>query len=167
MPQNRRKNALSLIFLMIAVIGGWINAQGDWVKDFAYHKVVGLPLFAWNFSVTGITWYMVGIIDDLLGAGMIIIGLIMFRRHSDIDIAALRKFTLFLPLIAVYGALDFTGYYLFHSYYFGSLSLSLYGEEWNTILYFGMMPMLLLSCVIILGARKDSFFRKVANNPAN
>lgn len=163
MPQNRRENALSLIFLLIAIIGAWINAQGDWVKDFAYNKVVGLPLFTWSFSVSGITWYLVGDFDDLLGIFMIIIGLIMFRRHSDIDVNLIKNFKLFIPFIVIYGILDFAGYYLFHSYYFGTLPLSLYGEEWNTMLYFGMMPMLILSCVIILGASRDSFFRKVAN----
>ncbi|MGC8514796.1 MAG: hypothetical protein ACP5OC_01505 [Thermoplasmata archaeon] len=158
MPSKRREETLSLVFLMMAVIGGWINAQGEWVKDFAYHRVVGLPLFAWNFSVSGITWYDVGIFDDLLGVFMIIFGLIMFRRHSDVDVAAIRSFSLAIPFLVSYGFFDFIGYYLFSSYYFGNFSLTLYGEAWNTILYFVMMPLLLLSCVIILGARKESFF---------
>ena len=160
MPHNRREDALSLAFLMIAVIGGWINAQGDWVKDFAYNRVVGLPLLAWNFTVSGITWYKVGIFDDLLGAGMMVSGLILFRKHSDIDIAAIRSFKTALPFLAVYVILDFIGYYLFSSYYYGNLSLTIYGDVWNTMIYFGMMPVLLLSCIIILGASKDSFLRE-------
>ena len=92
MPSNRREEVLSLVFLMMAVIGGWINAQGEWVKDVAYNRIVGLPLFGWNFSVSGITWYMVGIFDDLLGVFMIIFGLIMFRRHTNIDVAAIHSF---------------------------------------------------------------------------
>ncbi|MCL4451230.1 MAG: hypothetical protein M1327_01215 [Candidatus Thermoplasmatota archaeon] len=160
MHHNRREDALSLAFLMIAVIGGWINAQGDWVKDFAYNRVVGLPLFAWNFTVSGMTWYKVGILDDFLGAGMMIFGLIMFRKHSGIDIAAIRSFKTAIPFLAIYVILDFIGYYLFSSYYYGNLSLTLYGDVWNTMLYFGMMPVLLLLCIIVLGASKDSFVRK-------
>jgi hypothetical protein len=160
MPSKRREGTLSLFFLMMAVLGGWINAQGEWVKDFAYHRVVGLPLFAWNFSVSGVTWYKVGIIDDLLGVFMIIFGLIMFRRHSDIDVAAIHSFRLAIPFLVLYGFLDYIGYYLFSSYYFGNFSLTLYGEAWNAILYFGMMPLLLIACVIILGSRKESFFPK-------
>ncbi len=160
MPSKRREGTLSLFFLMMAVLGGWINAQGEWVKDFAYHRVVGLPLFAWNFSVSGVTWYKVGIIDDLLGVFMIIFGLIMFRRHSDIDVAAIHSFRLAIPFLVLYGFLDYIGYYLFSSYYFGNFSLTLYGEAWNTILYFGMMPLLLIACIIILGSRKESFFPK-------
>ena len=158
MPSNRREEVLSLVFLMMAVTGGWINAQGEWVKDFAYHRIVRLPFFEWNFTVSGITWYKVGIFDDLLGVFMIIFGLIMFRRHSYVDIAAIASFWIAIPFLVLYGFFDFIGYYLFTSYYFGNFSLTLYGEAWNTILYFGMMPLLLLACVIILGARKDSFF---------
>ena len=158
MPSNRREEVLSLVFLMMAVIGGWINAQGEWVKDFAYPRIVRLPLFEWNFTVSGITWYKVGIFDDLLGVFMIIFGLIMFRRHSYVDIAAIASFRIAIPFLVLYGFFDFIGYYLFTSYYFGNFSLTLYGEAWNTILYFGMMPLLLLACVIILGARKESFF---------
>ena len=160
MPSNRREEVLSLVFLMMAVIGGWINAQGEWVKDFAYHRIVRLPLFEWNFTVSGITWYKVGIFDDLLGVFMIIFGLIMFRRHSYVDIAAIASFWIAIPFLVLYGFLDFIGYYLFSSYYFGNFSLTLYGEAWNTILYFGMMPLLLIACVIILGSKKESFFPK-------
>ena len=160
MPSNRREEVLSLVFLIMAVIGGWINAQGEWVKDVAYNRIVGLPLFGWNFSVSGITWYMVGIFDDLLGVFMIIFGLIMFRRHTNIDVEAIRSFRLAIPFLVLYGFFDFIGYYLFSSYYFGNFSLTLYGEAWNTILYFGMMPLLLIACVIILGSRKESFFPK-------
>jgi hypothetical protein len=158
MPNNRRGDVKSLAFLMMAVVGGWVNAQGEWVKDFAYHRVVGLPFLAWNFTVSGITWYMIGIFDDLLGVFMIIFGLIMFRRYSDVDVAAISSFRIAIPLLVLYGFLDFIGYYLFSSYYFGNLSLKLYGDAWNTILYFGIMPLLLLSCIVILGARKESFF---------
>ena len=160
MPSKKREEVLSLVFLMMAVIGGWINAQGEWVKDFAYHRIVGLPLFGWNFTVSGITWYKVGIIDDLLGVFMIIFGLIMFRRHSYVDIGVIASFRIAIPFLVLYGFLDFIGYYLFSSYYFGNFSLTLYGEAWNTILYFGMMPLLLIACVIILGSRKGSFFPK-------
>lgn len=158
MPQNRREEAMSLAFLMMAVVGGWISAQGQWVKDFAYHRVVNLPFLVWNYSVSGITWYEVGIFDDLLGVFMIIFGLIMFRRNSNIDIAAIRSLWLAIPLLALYGLFDYVGYYLFSSYYFGNLSVTIYGEAWNTILYFVMMPLLILACIVILGARKEAFF---------
>ena len=103
---------------------------------------------------------MVGIFDDLLGVFMIIFGLIMFRRHTNIDVAAIHSFRLAIPFLVLYGFFDFIGYYLFSSYYFGNFSLTLYGEAWNTILYFGMMPLLIIACVIILGSRKESFFPK-------
>ncbi len=142
---------------MIAIVGSWINAQGDWVKDFAYIKSVDIPLFAWNFSVSGIVWYEVGIFDDLLGVTLMITGLTMFRKFSEIDISVFRNYLYFIPFLSGYLALDLIVFLIYRTYYVGVISLSLYGEVWNTILYFGMMPLLLISCLIIIGADRESF----------
>ena len=151
-----RDDVLSLVYIMMAVIGGWVNAQGQWVKDFSYSKVVNLPLFAWRFTSTGVSWYSVGMFDDILGTLMVIAGLIMFRRHSQINLRIVGNFLLFIPFLAAYFVMDGVNAYLFLSYYYGSLSIALYGEIWNTVLYFGMLPMLILSCVIILAADRSS-----------
>ena len=154
-----REDVLSLFYIMMAVIGGWVNAQGQWVKDFSYSRVVNLPLFAWTFTSTGVSWYSVGMFDDLLGTVMIIAGLIMFRRHSQINLRIVGNFLLFIPFLAAYFVMDGVNAYLFLSYYYGSLSITLYGEIWNTVLYFGMLPMLILSCMIILAADRSSLVR--------
>lgn len=151
-----RKDMFSLIYLMMAVIGGWVNAQGQWVKDFSYTKIVDLPLLAWNFTTTGMSWYEVGLFDDVLGTLMIIIGLIMFRRHSDMDLHLIRNYLIFLPFIIAYFAMDIVNAFLFVSFYYGNISIGVYGEIWNTVLYFGMMPMLLLASVIILSSDRTS-----------
>ena len=156
---SMRDDVLSLVYIMMAVIGGWVNAQGQWVKDFSYSKVVNLPLFAWTFTASGVSWYSVGMFDDILGTVMIITGLIMFRRHSQIDLRIVRNFLFFIPFLAAYFVMDFANVYLFLSYYYGSLSITLYGEIWNTVLYFGMLPMLILSCIIILSADRSSMAR--------
>ncbi|MGC8506226.1 MAG: hypothetical protein ACP5NK_05925 [Thermoplasmata archaeon] len=156
---SMRNDVLSLAYLMMAVMGGWVNAQGQWVKDFSYSKVVNLPLFAWTFTTSGVSWYSVGLFDDILGTSMIITGLIMFRRHSQINIGLVRNFLLFIPFIAAYFVMDGINFYLFLSYYYGNLPIALYGEIWNTVLYFGMLPMLILSCIIILSSDRSSIVR--------
>ncbi len=139
-----------IVALAMAFIGAWINAQGQWVKDFSYNRVVNLPLLFYNFSTSGAAWYSVGFFDDLLGTGMNVIGIIMAKRYSQLNLSILKSRYLFLVFLGAYILLDMFNYGLFLEYYYGSLSIVIYGQAWNSILYFMMLPMLLLCDLSIL-----------------
>jgi hypothetical protein len=173
-PENMKKHASDpdgrrqlyfIISLALSFVGAWVNAQGQWVKDFSYSRVVNLPLLSFNLTTSGVTWYLVGLFDDLLGTGMNVVGLILAKQYSNLDFPLLKRSYLFLVFLGAYLILDMFNFTIFLDYYYGSLPIALYGEMWNSVLYFLMLPLLFLCDLFVLisprydGGSSASIFR--------
>lgn len=152
---NRAK--LILFFLMLSILGAWLNAQGGWVKDFAYNKSVTLPFLFSNYYTTGFMWYLAGMFDDLLGLASNLVGIYGFKKLvSPPEINIYRRKYFIIPLI-VYFAGDIAAFLNYNSYYNGFTSVSLYGELWNIYQYFVLIPALILADLFLLTYRTERY----------
>lgn len=154
-----KEYALIVGILMIA-FGSWLNAQGGWVKDFAFNKTVVLPFLFKNYYTSGFDWYMVGIFDDISGLALNILGFLLVRSSGTFSKFTRFSSRNFLIPLAIYLMLDFVAFLNFSSYYSGSTSLSDYGLYWNIIQYFGMLPALFAADFMII---MSSPYRKRSN----
>lgn len=147
---TRRRERFLFIFILLAILGAWLNAQGGWVKDFSYNRVVTLPFLLSNYTTTGFSWYLVGIFDDLLGLTSNLIGIYGFKRLANLSPLNRygRKYFL-IPLIS-YLIVDFVSFLNFNNYYNGTTSISLYGEYWNILQYFGLVPSFVLTDSLLI-----------------
>ncbi len=137
-------------FILIGILGAWLNAQGGWVKDFSYQKTVVLPLLFHNYTTSGFSWYLVGIFDDLGGFFSNLIGIYGFRRISKLDVLSVYSRKYFLIPVAVYLITDFFAFLNFNNYYSGVTTLSDYGLYWNILQYFIMIPCFILADLFLL-----------------
>lgn len=145
---NRAK--LILFFLMLSILGAWLNAQGGWVKDFAYNRSVTLPFLFANYQTTGFMWYLAGIFDDVLGLVSNLVGIYGFKRlvaPEELNIYGSRYFI--VPLLA-YFAGDIAAFLNYNGYYNGTTSVLRYGELWNIYQYFVLVPALILTDLLLL-----------------
>lgn len=145
-----------ILFIMLGILGAWMNAQGGWVKDFSYQKTVVLPFLFENYTTTGFAWYLVGLFDDLLGFSANLVGIYGFRRITDIGVLSIygRKYFI-LPIVA-YLITDLFAFLNFRNYYAGITSLSDYGLYWNILQYFVMIPCFILADLFVLLYRPGS-----------
>lgn len=147
--------ALVVGILMIA-FGSWLNAQGGWVKDFAFNKTVVLPFLFKNYYTSGFIWYLVGIFDDIFGLILNVLGFLLLRKSGILSkFARFKKNIFVLPLI-VYILLDIIAFINFNLYYSGSVSLNNYGLYWNIIQYFGMLPALFATDLAIIMSKSST-----------
>lgn len=147
---DRKKRSI-FIFLLLGILGAWLNAQGGWVKDFSYNRIVVLPFFFQNYTTTGFQWYLVGIFDDLLGFASNLVGIYGFKRLVNIaPLNTYRRRYFIIPVI-VYLVVDLFSFLNFNNYYNGITDIALYGEYWNLMQYFGLVPAFVLAdCLLIL-----------------
>ena len=147
---SRRRRFLFL-FIMLGILGAWLNAQGGWVKDFSYHRIVVLPFLFHNYTTTGFEWYVAGVFDDLLRFSANLVEIYGFKKLSgirDLDIYSRRYFA--IPVV-VYLLADLVAFLNFNNYYSGITSISDYGIYWNVLQYFIMVPAFILSDALLLG----------------
>lgn len=141
------------------MLGAWLNAQGGWVKDFSYHRVVVLPFLFQNFTTTGYQWYIAGIFDDLLGLTSNLVGIYGFKKLTQLEPLNKYKPKYFIIPLLVYLVVDFVAFLNFNNYYSGVTDISRYGEIWNILQYFGLIPaFILMDSLLILydtGGRKN------------
>lgn len=140
-----RKRRLLFFFILLGILGAWLNAQGGWVKDFSYNRVVVLPFLFNNYTTTGFNWYLAGIFDDLLGFTANLVGIYGFKKLANMRLLDVYSRKYFLLPIIVYLATDFLAFLNFNSYYQGITSISDYGIYWNVFQYFLMLPAFVLS----------------------
>lgn len=139
-----------ILFVLFSIFGAWLNAQGGWVKDFSYHRVVVLPFLFRDFQTTGLQWYIAGVFDGLLGLAGNLIGIYGVKRllpFSDID--RYRKAYFIIPL-AIYLVTDFAAFINYHNYWVGITSIDLYGKYWNIFEYFIMVPSFVLTDILLI-----------------
>lgn len=147
-PSNRKR--LILIFIMMGILGAWLNAQGGWVKDFCYNRTITLPFLFSEYYTTSFNWYIVGLFDDLVGLTGNLLGIYGLKRligPKEIDIYSRKYFI--LPLIA-YLVTDGVAFLNFYRYYSGVINIELYGELWNVLQYFLLLPSLILTDLLLL-----------------
>ncbi len=144
-----KKHLQATAFLLIAIGGTWLNVQGGWVKDFSFHRIVYLPLLFHIYTVSGMEWYTLGVLDDLLGFGGNIIGIYGLKRVLKIPYLDIIDKRYFIIPVVTYLVADLLAFYSFYNYYEGTLSLSYYGTYWNGLLYFIMLPSLLITDVLL------------------
>lgn len=144
-----KKHLQAAIFLLFAIGGTWLNVQGGWVKDFSFHRIVYLPLLFHTYTISGMNWYILGLLDDLLGFGGNMIGIYGLKRILKINYLNIIDKKYFIIPVVTYIAADVLAFYSFYSYYMGSLSLSNYGTYWNGLLYFVMLPSLLVADLLL------------------
>jgi hypothetical protein len=148
------RESIFIIAVLMIAFGSWMNAQGGWVKDFAFSKTVELPFLFKDYYTSGFNWYMVGIVDDLVGFALNIAGFIILRRSGLFSrFARFGKNAFILPL-AVYLFLDAVAFLNFTVYYSGMRNISTYGIYWNIIQYFGMLPAFFATDLAILTSAK-------------
>lgn len=143
-------NRFLILFIMMGIFGAWLNAQGGWVKDFSYHRVVVLPFLFKNYTTSGLDWYFAGIADDIVGLLGNLIGIYGFKRFIRIRSLNIYSRRFFLIPITVYLVIDLIAFWNFYSYWTGFTSISLYGIYWNFIQYFGLLPSFILSDLLLL-----------------
>ncbi len=152
---NRKR--LIIIFILLSILGAWLNAQGGWVKDFSYNRTVTLPFLFTDYHTTGFMWYLVGIFDDLVGFSSNLIGIYGFKRLSGLTELNIYDEKYFAIPLAVYLIGDFAAFLNFNSYYAGYTSVSMYGEIWNLYQYFLLIPAFVLTDVLLLTYKTEKY----------
>lgn len=144
-------------FLLLSILGAWLNAQGGWVKDFSYHRTVVLPFLFHNYTTTGFNWYMAGIFDDILGFTTTLIGIYGFKKLAGVEILDLYERRYFLIPVVAYIVADAVAFLNFNNYYTGVTSLSDYGIYWNILQYFILVPAMIMadSLLILYRTKKE------------
>jgi hypothetical protein len=162
----------SLIGIICAIAGSWLNCLGAWSKDYAYHRAVNLPILITQASLPGEAWYHVGLILDWIGLVLICYGTYNIGRATYIGWRAYReKFSrdfnpdlhkgrlmrgleavlneYFIPLgLTGYALGDFAIYMAWSMNYYEGVDtffgVFTYGTFWNNFQYFIMVPSLIL-----------------------
>ncbi len=147
--ESNRKRAV-LFFILLAIFGSWLNAQGGWVKDFSYNRSVTLPFLFAEYHTTGFVWYLTGVFDDLLGVAANLVGISGFKRLIGLEELNTYRRKYFVVPLAAYLIGDFAAFLNFNSYYIGTTSISRYGELWNIYQYFILIPSLILMDILLL-----------------
>ncbi len=147
---NANRSRLLILSILLSILGAWLNAQGGWVKDFSYHRVVILPFLLHNYTTTGFMWYLTGIFDDLAGFAANLVGIYGFKRLTSLEELSLYTRKYFVIPIAGYLITDFVAFLNFNNYYSGITSISDYGLYWNIFQYFLMVPFFILSDLFLI-----------------
>lgn len=103
-----------------------------WNRDFSAFNPVELPLIYTDVSISGANWFILSLIQEWIGYSIIVLGLEIYSSKNR------GAYALFI-LIAMCDILLIFNYIIN-----AGPNLSLYGIVWNDILYFVMIPTLII-----------------------
>ncbi len=124
----------------IVALSAFSIGVANWSKDFAANKMVTLPLVFTSAYIPGSTWYNLALTQEAVTMG----ALVMTAKER----AKMLKYAI------AYEAGSAINAFLYYSTFQGASSL--YGIEWNNILFFFQLPVFILSMKYYMG-RKSKY----------
>lgn len=117
---------------ILLMVSGMLLFLSGWDFDFAVNRTVYLPLLSWEVHIPGWEFAIISLITAFFAYVIDAFALVLIER-------GIKQFLpLYVAIVVGYGAIVYSYIHIL------PLSLVEYGQVWNSIFYFYVVPIFLL-----------------------